>query len=203
VADRVAEQRSGWRYAIPTQLLLAAIAPLALAAASAAGARDFRPDARLRDRLALGLALAAVAVAVPVRYGLPSLERARLSLGWSDGFHLDPTAHELLERGATHLLGDYWKVYPLALRANAIAYARGERRVVWPISSRAISARERWWRDDWTTARIALLDGDPWREGVRSELALPELEVVERGTTIEIARGAAAAASLSPRAPAP
>jgi len=194
VTDKVATQGAGWRYAIPTQLLLVAVAPLALAAWLGA------PTTTRAARIRIAIAALAVVLIVPAKFGRPSLQRAKRSLRFSDSLHLDPKAHELLQRGATHLLGDYWQVYPIVFRANAIAWERGDRRVIWPISGRAISARDLWWYSDWSQARIALLKDDPWREPARREFALPELETVETGATIDIARGRSGTERRDPEA---
>ncbi len=176
----------GWRYAT-ISFALVAVAPVVAAAGLWAS-----PSRRAEGLVTAG-ALVVLCLVLTMEFALPSLARAKQALRFSSQLDrpLDGIAKELIRRHATHLAGDYWQVYPIVFRANSLLYRAGSEHVIWPIADRAISARELWWRDDWGTARIAVVRDDPWLGSVLEELGLPELELVKRGRKVDIWRGRA------------
>jgi hypothetical protein len=126
-----------------------------------------RPERWHRAANALGLA--ALLLATALRYGAPSVARARTALDAFGG-----STDEILASGTTHLLGDYFRTWPAAFHANVVRWERGERTPVWVISLRSGPTRHLWWRKDWTGARIAVLPGDEAEaERMRRRYGLP------------------------------
>jgi hypothetical protein len=173
-----------FRYALCGYLLVACCLPCLIASYGASrlggGAR------RWAQAAAGGLVLAACFAT----WGKP--DRARME--WSfDQVVRKELVQDLGRLRATHVLGDYWKVYPLAWRFNDLAYEprRQERdqRRVFPLTSRSLSAQDLWRPDCWACARIAVLQGDGWRSMEAGGLGLPILEQIEDHPNFTIWRG--------------
>ncbi len=103
-----------------------------------------------------------------LRYGAPSPTAARAAL---DG--LGPAGEGIAGAGCTHVLGDYWKVWPAVFRANLELDERGERRRVWGIARRSTQTYDLWRPRDWSTARIAVLGAPRQVEGLRAFFRIP------------------------------
>lgn len=130
-----------------------------------------RPERWHRAANALGLG--ALLLATALRYGAPSVDRARAALD-RFGAHTD----EILAAGATHLIGDYFRTWPAAFHANVVRWERGETTPVWVISLRSWPAEPLWRPEDWSRARLAVLRGDG-AEAMRRRYRLPELALAE------------------------
>lgn len=117
------------------------------------------------------LALAALLPIVLLHAGPPSLERARRSLDAGLGRH----SSAILAGGGTHVLGNFWRVWPAVFHTNLTLFERGEERRVWGITFRSGPTRSLWQRADWTAARFAALGADREIEAYRSAFGLPPL----------------------------
>ncbi len=133
-------------------------------------------------RVANVLALAALLAVVAFRYGPPSVSRARTAL--EAGLGRD--AHALVAAECTHVIGDYWRVWPAVYHANLMRWDKGESRPVWGISFRAEPTRDLWWQGDWGGARIATFPGDRWARTYRRNFRLPRLYPRERVGTVRV-----------------
>jgi hypothetical protein len=142
--------RAPGRYFIPVALLaqvalvVAAVAPW-LAAASPLWQR------RLAHALLLGLLLVVLGV-----YGTPSVARARAGLDAAAGRYSD----QVLAAGASHVIGDYWHVWPAVYHANLLLYERGEARRVWGITHRSLPTAALWTAVPLDQTRVAAIAGD-------------------------------------------
>jgi hypothetical protein len=139
-------------------------------------------DSRERwHRTANFLGLAALLLVTALRYGQPSVARARAALDTFGG-----STDEILASGSTHLLGDYFRTWPAAFHANVVRWERRERTPVWVISLRSGPTRHLWWRKDWTGARIFVLPGDEAEaERMRRRYGLP-LRVYKAGPDLAV-----------------
>lgn len=153
-------QHNGWsiRYVAVELLAVGMLAP--------ALALILLLDNRERwHRAANALGLAALLLVTALRYGQPSVARARAALD---------TFGETQASGATHLMGDYFRTWPAAFHANVVRWERGERTPLWVISLRSGPTRHLWWPKDWSQARIAVLPGDEAEaERMRRRYGLP------------------------------
>lgn len=105
-------------------------------------------------RVANALALALLLPLALWRYGLPSPAAARAAL---DAGPETAAAREIADAGCTHVLGDYWRVWPAVFQSRVLLRERGEERKVWGITYRSTPTRDLWWPQDWAEARIAVL----------------------------------------------
>lgn len=162
---------NGWsvRYVAMELLAVAMLAP-ALALVLLLEGRPER-----WQRTANALALLALLPVLALRYGPPSVDRARAALdAFGDG------TGEILASGCTHLLGGYWRTWPAAFHAGMVRWERGERTPVWAVTIRSGPTRSLWWREDWTGARIAVLRGNEGAaEDARRLQGLPSLHLAE------------------------
>ncbi len=174
----------GWRY-LTIGIYLICLAGPALVGAWAGALRT-----GVARRTAGGLSLAALIITVAAVYGPPDPRRGRAALGYCrhQSLPLDRLAHAVIDSGASFVIGEYWKVYPLVFRVNSILYERGERRVVWPLADRAEAVSELWRDTDWGSSTLAALPGDPWIEWCREHFALPALVQTEQHDGIVLYR---------------
>jgi hypothetical protein len=106
------------------------------------------------------------------RFGPPSPQTARAELDRGPGA---ATAREIVTDGCTHVLGDYWRVWPAVYQARVLLHDRGEERKVWGVAFRSTPTWDLWRRQDWRTGRVAVL-GSPRRiEQVRLLYRIPQL----------------------------
>jgi hypothetical protein len=141
-----------------------------------------------RARAANVLALLLLLPLTAWRFGLPSPSAARQGFDRWAGIHSDA----LLRAGVTHVLGDYWQVWPAVLHANLRLREAGIARRLWGISVRAAPTAAGWRADDWRTARIAMLGDDATVEAMRQRYHVPPLRQVGLvdGVRIAVAAGA-------------
>lgn len=121
---------------------------------------------RVANVLALGLLLPLALW----RYGLPSSAAARASL---DAGQEAAAAREIADAGCTHVLGDYWRVWPAVFQSRVLLRERDEERKVWGITYRSTPTRDLWWPRDWTAARIAVLGTPGQVQRARTFYRLP------------------------------
>lgn len=117
------------------------------------------------------LALTALLPILFLRFGPPSVSRARRALDEGPGRH----SAEILASGSTHVLGNFWRVWPTVLHANLLLFERGERRRVWGISHRSAPTRDLWQPPDWKQARFAVLGAESDVERYRVLYGIPRL----------------------------
>lgn len=122
-------------------------------------------------RAANFLALAALLPILFLRFGPPSVSRARAALDEGLGRH----SAKILASGSTHVLGNFWRVWPTVLHANLLLFERGERRRVWGISHRSAPTRDLWQPADWKQARFTVLGADSEVERYREWYGIPRL----------------------------
>ena len=139
-----------------------------------------RPERWHRAANALGLV--ALLLVAALHYGAPSPARARAALD-RFGAHTD----EILASGSTHLLGGYFRSWPVAFHANVVRWERGETTPVWVISLRSGPTEPLWRPRDWSGARIAVLRGDETEaEQMRRRYGLPELVFYKAGPDLAV-----------------
>ena len=179
-----------FRFLLPSALMLQA-ALLGIAAAPASwllGAT--RP--RLSYIVAMPLALAAAYAS----YGRPSLAGAYRDLdpyyaSAPSGSSRPLSTGELLDSGATHVAGDYWKVWPAVFRANLALYDRGERRTVWGIAQRSGPTHRYWSHIPREQLRVAIAaGGDPQADPFFFFYQLAPLAIAEKRDTLWLLRPA-------------
>ncbi len=103
--------------------------------------------------------------------GPPSYSGARSALDRALVAKADPA----LAARATHVVGDYWRVWPAVFAANHVRHERGEEAQVWGVTYRA-SATEPLWRALPEPERRYLALGDASQvEEARTRFALPPL----------------------------
>ncbi|HEX3131576.1 MAG TPA: hypothetical protein VH394_29840 [Thermoanaerobaculia bacterium] len=144
-----------------------------------------------RPRWARTVNVLALVLLLPLtawRFGLPSPGAARQGFDRWAGIHSDA----LLRAGATHVLGDYWQVWPAVLHANLRLREAGVDRRLWGISIRAEPTAAGWRPADWSAARIAVLGDDATVEAIRQRYRVPPLRQVGLigGVRIVVAGGA-------------
>jgi hypothetical protein len=147
----VADNRFAWRYWLPSLLFLG----VATAAWTVAPLAAWRGPRRRAGAHVVALALVLLG-ATPHAGGLPSLAEVRRTLDRKLG---ERTA-DVLTAGATHVAGDYWRVWPTVFHANLVLHERRARRVVWGLSWRSRPAWKRWRRMPARDIRVAMAPGD-------------------------------------------
>jgi len=136
------------RYFIPGLLVLHTMIWIA--------ALDYlRPRIASSSAVFLVVCLAAAAGA-SVRYGWPSRASARANLELG----LGTFGTEALDAGATHIIGDYWTVWPAMFEANVLLHERGVTdRVMWGVTFRS-RPTEAQWRNPGRSMLLAAREGD-------------------------------------------
>lgn len=142
-------------------------------------------------RPANAAALLLLMVAVAWRFGPPSPAAARASF---DAL-LGAEARQVADSGATHVLGSYWRVWPVVLHADQLLWERGERRRLWGITARSRPTRDLWWRRSWSAARVATIGDDSAVGNAMGSFRLPPLFLAEsRPAGVRVYTGAPPAA---------
>ena len=121
-------------------------------------------------RLANALALAILLPLAFLRYGPPSPAAARAALGTGPGAE---DARTIVADGCTHVLGDYWRVWPAVFQSRVTLRDRGEDRKIWGIAFRSTPTWDLWKLPDWRLARIAVLGSPRQGEEVRAFYQIP------------------------------
>jgi hypothetical protein len=115
-------------------------------------------------------------------YGFPSPARARREIDRV----LGTRTADILASGATHVLGDYWAIWPSVFHANLALYERKSDQRVWGISHRSWATHDEWASVPASQMRIAVPRGDVLWEHWRTEYELPPLVRVETLPTIDL-----------------
>jgi hypothetical protein len=138
------------RYMIPVALLVqVALATGVLAPWLAAAGPD-------HQRLAAKVMLALLLLVTLTVYGIPSWARARRGIDQATGRY----SAQVLAAGASHVIGDYWHVWPAVYHTNLLLYERGEHRQVWGITHRAFETAPLWKAVPFNRTRLAAIAGD-------------------------------------------
>ncbi|HJX26779.1 MAG TPA: hypothetical protein VJ885_02615, partial [Thermoanaerobaculia bacterium] len=122
-------------------------------------------------RTANALALVALLPITFLRYGPPSPTGARQALDAGLGRH----SAEIIASGGTHVIGNFWRVWPAVFHANLALFERGESRRVWGLTFRSLPTRALWNRPDWGSARFAALGSEEEIEAYRERFGIPRL----------------------------
>jgi hypothetical protein len=120
---------------------------------------------RRRPRLAPLLCTLAALAGLVARFGLPSPAGARRVLDTQMNRSIADAALAANAAGCSHLLGDWWEVFPVALSANILRTERGGTAPpIWPLSLSSRMMRAKWEVPDWSRARVCVLANDgKWR----------------------------------------
>jgi hypothetical protein len=141
------------RFAIPSLFLIES-ALLAVAAGPLVASFKTRSRQWLAWCVGPSVLLAAV-----YSYGLPSLNTVRADLDANAGKY----TQDILDSGATHIAGNYWKVWPAVFHANLVLHERGEGPRVWGLTIRSGPTQKYWGRIPIKDARLAVLGDDQGR----------------------------------------
>ena len=146
----VASRSGDSRYTLPVLALLSASAGLMVPAITGL------------NRARLAALLLFPFIATGIRAGLPYPPGVRPALDRSIG----TATPEIIQRGVTHVAGDYTRVWPAVFHANMALYGTVPDRTVWALTARNAQTRALWDRSDRRAWRIAVLRGDtgltPW-----------------------------------------
>lgn len=122
-------------------------------------------------RAANAMALAALLPITLLRYGPPSPTVARQALDAGLGRH----SAEIIASGGTHVIGNFWRVWPAVFHTNLSLFERGETRRVWGLTFRSLPTRDLWHRPDWSSARFAALGSEAEVDAYRELFGIPRL----------------------------
>jgi hypothetical protein len=119
-------------------------------------------------------------------YGRPSLGKVRADLDETLGAYTP----EILQSGATHIVGDYWKVWPATFHANLALYEMGSDRRIWGVTDRSTPTRIFWSEIAPEKMRLATVVGDPSVPYVLNMFAFPPVREEQRLADIVILKPA-------------
>jgi len=141
VADRAGDPR----YTLPVLALFVSSAALSASAL-----------AWFRKTSSIGLVFLLVVLATVRQAGPPSPGGIRPALDRSMG----AATPDIIRLGATHVAGDYSRVWPAVFHANMVLYKSGTARTIWALAYRGAPTRYLWKKGDPRTWKIAVLHGD-------------------------------------------
>jgi hypothetical protein len=174
------------RYWLPAVFFLQAALAILVAGPPAA---LLRGPAR---RLAVAGSATGLLLGVALVFGPPSVARVRADLDQlPHDVPLPRRTADLLATRASHVVGPYAQVWVAVFHANLALHERGEARVVWGVSGRALPTWDIWGRFSPENLRVAVLPehGAPDREAAAYRACcLPPLTAVERRPTLELFR---------------
>jgi hypothetical protein len=113
-------------------------------------------------------------------YGRPSLAKVRADLYETLGKHTP----DIIASGATHVVGNYWKVWPATFHANLVLYEDGSDRRIWGVTTRSTPTRMFWSAIPVKQMRLAAIVGDPEVESMLRTYSLPSVTEERRFTDI-------------------
>lgn len=99
-------------------------------------------------------------------FGFPSVAGARRVLDTQMNRSIGGAVLATNDARCTHLLGEYWRVFPVAFAANALRAESGPAEPpVWPLTGSSRMMRRAWEPPDWGAARVCVLANDSkWQE---------------------------------------
>jgi len=126
-------------------------------------------------RVAMAAAMSLFLAAPLYLYGWPSLARVRADLHETLGQYTP----EILQSGATQIIGDYWNVWPATFDVNLALYEAGSERRVWGVTTRSTPTQIYWSKIPPDKMRFAAVAGDTAVPYVVDLYSLPPLTVVQ------------------------
>ena len=174
--------RFHYRYVFPALVFaqIAAALPI-VAALEAIGGRWL-------GRAAYALALPVLLGAAFVSFGLPGLSEPRAALERSIGSR----TNDIVDSQSTHVLGNYFEVWPAVFHANLTLHDQGAERTVWGVTHRSSPTRSGWGSIPREMTRIAVPRSrrNPDEFDADAEIYLrmyfPDSRIVERRATVWI-----------------
>ncbi len=161
------------RYSLASRWMLILVPILAISASV-----DAIPPNRMR-----GIAVAALVVVLLLVAGPPFVERPREALDrWA------ATADEIRALECTHLVGDYWRAWPVVF--TVLSERNRALGPPWALSDRSLETEAQWRPADWSQARICGFAADTERARLVTYLGLPPLVVVGARGDVELLRAA-------------
>lgn len=161
------------RYALPP-ILLTAVAAGQLAAIPL----DLIPmDVRWR-RSAFAIP---IVVAIGASYGAPA--PSKIETAFDE--HWGQAAREVVEANATHVAGDYWRIWPVVFRANWLHWERADGKQVFGLAHRAEGTFAESRAIPADQLRVAILRGDG-SLGYLGALQQPGWALVARSSIVDI-----------------
>ncbi len=148
ITTYVADQQNHPRYLLPALLLIVAGNGALVAGAAFAVLRGRSAI----KRVAVALAIGGMAGALLFRYQLPSPARVRRHYEQL----LGDTARAIVEVPCTHVVGSFYRAWPLVLYANTLIYESGADSVVWGVSQLSGGLEPYWSAVPRSTALIAI-----------------------------------------------
>ncbi len=139
-----------YRYLIPSIVLLF------IAAGAFGSAVVLRGLGPMATRIVSWLLVGGFAAAIVAISPAPSLARVRSNLDLTMG----RLTQEVLSAKCTHIMGNYWRVWPGVFHANLVNYERGRRTVIWGIAHRCAPTRDLWFNVPPDQIRVAAIIGD-------------------------------------------
>ena len=124
---------------------------------------------------------AGVVAAVLCAYGTPSIAGVRNSLD-ALGEHTD----DLIASGATHLAGDYWKVWPAIFHVNWMLDEQRQNRVVWGLTHRSGPTEALWSAVPRRRIRVAVIPNDSKASIWLEKYGFTDLPTLEKRSTVDI-----------------
>ena len=141
---------------------------------------------RLSGRKVLTAAAMVLFLSAPIYvYGWPSLAKVRSDLDETFGKYTP----EILQSGATHIVGNYWKVWPATFHVNMTLYEMGSDRRIWGVTTRSGPTRKFWSAIAPEKMRLVAIAGDnearPMLENyallpVQEERTFPDIVIFKR-----------------------
>jgi hypothetical protein len=110
-------------------------------------------------------------------YGWPSLARVRADLNDTLGQHTP----DIIQSGATHIVGDYWNVWTATFHANMALYEMGSDRRVWGVTVRSGPTEIFWSQIPTDRMRLAALQDDPAVNYVLKMYSFPPVTEEQQG----------------------
>jgi hypothetical protein len=169
-----------YRYAFPT-LLFVQIAALLPSVA----ALETMCERRL-PRIAFVLTLPILLAAAIVAFGVPSLSEPRAALDRSIG----KRTNDIIESRSTHVVGDYFDVWPAVFHANLVLHEHGDKRIVWGVTHRCGPTLSHWSAMPRSEMRLAVpvnarhLDHIDLNEVPYVRMYFPDFTVFRRRETV-------------------
>jgi hypothetical protein len=138
-----------------------------------------------RARAAAWAAAAAIPIAAVAAFGPPSADAPREALDRAVG----RWTGDLLDGRCTHVVGEYWQVWPVVFHANMTLAGRDDPRVLWGITLRSEVTRSKWSQTPPEAVRLGCLlppgRSEPPREFESFwRWAYPDTIAVERRATV-------------------